>query len=408
MKLTPGTVLADRYRAEERLGRGGMGEVWRCTDLEHETPVAVKVVREGRLDAVTARMFRDEVLAMAHLRHPGIVSVYDLVRTTGDDLALVMELRPGEPLSRGGRRPFAALRPILLAILDALAHAHARGVLHLDIKPDNVLVADEGGRVRVSLLDFGIAQAWRSGPQMASQRDAVMGTVPYMAPEQLMPEAGGLGPWTDLYTFGAMTFHLLSGRRPFEGQEPAVRILSPPPRFAAARHGAPEAMSALLATLMNPMERGRPTHAADVIAALRAMPDGSSAGARGERRLGRGARREPGRPRGCGDLGTDRSGGRRRGPGRPGPRGGAAGGGGVRARNRRGPAGHTCEREGGARARARSVPRGHERRRRDRGRFTCGRQAGHREPEASERHALQPEDRRGRGERPTDERPASD
>ena len=95
-------------------------------------------------------MFRDEVLAMAHLRHPGIVSVYDLVRTTGDDLALVMELRPGEPLSRGGRRSFAVLRPILLGILDALAHAHARGVLHLDIKPDNVLVAGEAGHVRTS------------------------------------------------------------------------------------------------------------------------------------------------------------------------------------------------------------------------------------------------------------------
>ena len=202
-----------------------------------------------------------------------------------------------------------------------------------------------------------------------------------------------------------MTFHLLSGRRPFEGQEPGGAHPQP---AAPLRRRTPWRARGdeRAARHLDEPDGARPAHTRGRRDRRLARDAGRiDAGARGDRRLVRGARGEPGRPRGRGDLGTDRSGGRRRGPR---PRGGAAGGGGVRARNRRGPAGHTCEREGGARARAHSVPRGHERRRRDRGRFTCGRQAGHREPEASERHALQPEDRRGRGERPTDERPASD
>lgn len=272
MKLEPGNVLAGRYCAEAPLGRGGMGEVWRCVDLEQDKRVAVKVVRDAVHDADAARMFRDEVLATAHLRHPAIVVVYDVVQVS-DDLALVMELVAGTPLSSRVGQPFSTLRPILRHVLEALAHAHARGVLHLDLKPGNVVVSDGALGPTATLLDFGIARAWHGGPSIAPRDDLVQGTLPYMAPEQIVPGLAALGPWTDLFAFAAMTHHLVTGRHLFGRGDAAARMLAAPPTLDAARHGAPPGLAALLSSLLNVQARERPTHAADVIAALDALPE---------------------------------------------------------------------------------------------------------------------------------------
>ncbi len=164
--IAAGALLAQRYRAETLLGRGGMGEVWLCRDLEQEREVAIKAVRADFLaDPGAARLFHAEIVATARLNHPGIVPVYDLVRDPGGPTLLVMAYRDGPSL--GSFRPADLTWPfvaeVLKQLLEALAYAHARGVLHLDIKPENVLVERRGSRLRATLLDFGISRIRRPG-----------------------------------------------------------------------------------------------------------------------------------------------------------------------------------------------------------------------------------------------------
>ena len=294
-----GSVLAQRYRADALLGRGGMGEVWRCRDLEQGHDVAIKAVRpELTSDAATARLFHSEVVAVARLNHPGIVPVYDLLHDERGAALLVMELRPGKQLGSlgdAGGAPFAAVGEVLVQVLEALAYAHARGVLHLDIKPENVLV--EAGRpggqaLRATLVDFGIARVRRPGRGVERwyERDAVVGTVEYMAPEQCTGTFERLGPWSDLFSVGAVAFELCAGRRPFPGAADHAgllrRLREPPPRLVPARADVPPGFAELCAAMLALEPRDRPGSAAEVLAILRglapAMDQGrpSSGGAR--------------------------------------------------------------------------------------------------------------------------------
>lgn len=263
--MKPGAVIGGRYRVVARLGKGGMGEVWRCVDLERGAAVAIKTLHT--LQADQRRLFQQEVHATARLDHPNIVGVYDLVRE-GGELALVMELRDGHPLHRWFPLPFEALREAACQVLDALAYAHSRGVLHLDIKPANVLL--EPDPIRATLLDFGIARAWRG--EAPETGDAILGTMPYMPPEQLLMSHERLGPWSDLFAFGATLYRMASGVRPFEGWEPTERLRRRPARIETVAPRCPEALGELLALLLAPEPERRPSHAADVLAALRELP----------------------------------------------------------------------------------------------------------------------------------------
>ncbi|MCA9622369.1 MAG: serine/threonine protein kinase, partial [Myxococcales bacterium] len=180
MDLVPGSLLAQRYRAESLLGRGGMGEVWRCRDEDRGDEVAVKVLHAAGLDPRRRRLFRDEIVATAHLDHPGIVRVYDVIQEA-DNLALVMELELGRPLSKIDPLPFAEFRDLAIQVLEALAYAHARGVLHLDVKPSNVIVSGRPAGLRATLVDFGVARGWRQGEDLTDDT-IVRGTLGYMAP----------------------------------------------------------------------------------------------------------------------------------------------------------------------------------------------------------------------------------
>src|SRR5262245_22953140 len=143
MHITAGDVLASRYRADALLGRGGMGEVWRAFDLEEKRDVAVKtVLAEHLTNPDVRRLFQAEVIAVARLSHPGIVEVYDLLHTGDGGSLLVMEYRAGQALDQAllSKPSWSLVRAILVQLLEALAHAHARSVLHLDLKPANVLV----------------------------------------------------------------------------------------------------------------------------------------------------------------------------------------------------------------------------------------------------------------------------
>ncbi len=216
------------------IGHGGMGVVWLATHRGLGVQVAVKVLTAGRArDADFATAFRDEVRAVAALDHPRIVHVHDHGSVdAAAEAASEGTLRRGSPwlamdLVAGGtlgdRAQSAPLswpqqRGVLLALLDALAHAHSRGLVHRDLKPANVLIAkpeDPAGSLQ--LTDFGLAQV---GEERATpgHTELAAGTPQYMSPEQFEGHWRDYGPWTDLYALGCVAFKLASGTQPFQGE----------------------------------------------------------------------------------------------------------------------------------------------------------------------------------------------
>lgn len=198
------------YRLERIIGRGGSGEVWDAVHLATAERVAIKVlVGATATDPRVTDFVRHEVRAAAALDHPNVVAILDHGSTDDGLPWLVMERVDGESLSRVGASTWRQLRAVLLAVLDALAHAHARGVIHRDVKPGNVLIG-RGGVVK--LVDFGLARLQAEGSTFAGQSG---GTPSYTAPEQLAGELGQQGPWTDLYSVGCVAWRLSVGWGPF-------------------------------------------------------------------------------------------------------------------------------------------------------------------------------------------------
>jgi len=219
------------FRIFRPIGRGGMGEVWAAEPLHGGPPVAVKVLTADRArDPRFVRAFREEVRAVARLDHPGIIHVFDhglvdatAAATLGDTMLpgapwLAMELVEGTTLGRASVAQWTALQDILFELLDALAHAHARDLIHRDLKPDNVLVPIvQGLRQGIRLTDFGAAHAWDRSDERNEQHP-VVGTVAYMPPEQIEGDWRDQGPWTDLYALGCVAWRLCTGRHVFEEQ----------------------------------------------------------------------------------------------------------------------------------------------------------------------------------------------
>jgi len=208
-----------------------MAEVWSGVHAAQGMPVAVKVMSGERAREASFRAaFRNEVQAVASLDHPGIVLVFDHGEVgrdaeeasrglmTAGSPTLAMELADGTlgSLLAGGLA-WSGLRQILLDLLDALAHAHARGVVHRDLKPNNILVFHDGeGLPRLKLADFGLAQAIEL-QNRSDSTEVICGTPTYMAPEQLRGRWRDYGAWTDLYALGCLAWNLAAGRPPFAG-----------------------------------------------------------------------------------------------------------------------------------------------------------------------------------------------
>ncbi len=218
---------------EDPLGQGGMGQVWRGRHETEGLAVAVKVVTAARArEARYRRAFRNEVESVARLDHPGIVRVLEageideaVSEASSGRLAagcpyLVMEHLSGGQLRRDTMRPdWLALRGVLLELLDALAYAHARGVVHRDLKPSNVVLGTSADmRPGLKVIDFGLAAVGRAWTVSGGEEELSGGTPRYMAPEQAVRSPRDQGPWTDLYSLGCLAYALASGEPPFRGE----------------------------------------------------------------------------------------------------------------------------------------------------------------------------------------------
>jgi serine/threonine-protein kinase len=230
-----GQVVSSKYKLLRLLGDGGMGSVYEAEHLRLGTHVAIKVLHSdlARRSGLIER-FLQEARVSAQIRSPHVVHVTD-VEATPDGIAyLVMELLQGEPLSSVLKRertlPVATAGAYTLQILEALEAAHSLGVIHRDLKPDNVFVTFEGGKPVIKLIDFGIAKLKRAegatGPAAKNLTVAgmLMGTPEYMAPEQAY-SAADIDVRADLYSVGVMLYEMLSGQTPAQGEDPRVVVL---------------------------------------------------------------------------------------------------------------------------------------------------------------------------------------
>jgi serine/threonine-protein kinase len=206
-------VAGGRYRLEQPLGEGGMASVFLAQDLELDRPVAVKLLAENLTgDPSFRERFVREARHAARLSHPNIVSVYDAGEDGGRPY-IVMECVEGENLadvlaSRGRIAP-DEVQALALQGAEGLAHAHAAGLVHRDIKPQNLLLRSDG---TLKIADFGIARAAEA--TALTQAGTVLGTAAYLSPEQALGE--DVGPEADVYSLGAVLYELLTGRPPFE------------------------------------------------------------------------------------------------------------------------------------------------------------------------------------------------
>jgi serine/threonine-protein kinase len=266
----PGTVLAGRYRVVRHVGSGGMGTVYLAHDEVLDRDVAVKAVH-AEPDSEHGRRIMREAKLGAGLRHPRLVTVYDVV-PHGGAILLITEYVAGQTLADALRRgPLALPRGIevLRAIADALDHAHEQGIVHRDVKPANVLLGEATGAVK--LADLGIATA--ADATKITRTGGTLGTVAYMAPEQFEP--GPATPAVDVYALAAVGFEVLSGRRPYPGSTAfevfeRLRAGASPPDVLEARPDLPREVGEALRRGLATDPADRPPRAGKLVDALEA------------------------------------------------------------------------------------------------------------------------------------------
>ncbi len=268
------------FRLVQPLGAGGMGVVWQGEHTATAQPVAVKLLtREATTDPLALEEFRAEIRAAARLHHPAIVALYDHGTVATDHPPLVagtpyfaMELVAGSNLTEHcGALGWSFGRQVLLRVLDGLAHAHARGVIHRDVKPGNILVSGDFETVKIT--DFGVAHVTHED---SSDRSLISGTPAYMAPEQLDGRWREFGPWTDLYAVGCLAWALFTGKPPFWGRISLdetyyAHHLDDPPPFEPMVD-VPDAAEGWMRRLLEKRPRDRFQCAADAAWALLQMP----------------------------------------------------------------------------------------------------------------------------------------
>lgn len=270
-RTEPGRLLDGRYRLLTHLADGGMASVWLALDERLEREVALKIMRSGlAADPEFVERFRQEARSAARLSHPGLVAMFDQGRD-GDDMFLVMEFVPGRTLRQlvtdeAPVGPGPAL-DIIDRVLDALAAAHRAGMVHRDVKPENVIVRHDGS---LKVADFGLTRAVAAATT-GGQPGVLLGTVSYLSPEQV--EHGSADARSDVYACGLILYELLTGRKAFDG-ETAIHVAyqhvhGSVPAPSTTVPELPEALDRLvaLATARDPGQR--PDNAADLLVEVR-------------------------------------------------------------------------------------------------------------------------------------------
>jgi hypothetical protein len=266
------TALDGQYRLEREIGRGGMGIVYLARDLKLDRPVAIKTLPYHLAsDPVIRERFLREARTAAALTHPSIVPIHR-ADELGDFVFFVMGFVDGESVAQRVRRagPFAPaeLLPLLIEVASALGYAHARGVVHRDVKAENILLDATGSRAMVT--DFGIARLAQSAS--LTQTGTVLGTVFYMSPEQV--SGADVDGRSDLYSLGVLAFFALTGRFPFESETPSAVLVAhvtrQPPPIRSIAPTVPEPLAAIVDRLLLKDRALRYAEAGEVVGALAA------------------------------------------------------------------------------------------------------------------------------------------
>jgi len=265
-----------RYRIVECLGEGGMGVVFRAEDPRLERDVALKVLKQDALDDEDSkRRFRLEARALSRLLHPNIATLFDFDSDRGVDF-LVLEFVAGESLARtlaNGPLPETRARAIALDVTEGLQSAHEKGIVHRDLKPGNIVITPRG---RAKVLDFGLARVMPGAASLTqsatvSGPSALVGTVPYMSPEQVRD--GRVDASSDLYALGALLFEMTTGKRPFGGDDLLSLLYQivhePAPLLRIVHPGLSAELEAVVARCLEKAPLRRFSDAAALLRALR-------------------------------------------------------------------------------------------------------------------------------------------
>ncbi len=223
-----GKLFDKRYQIHQKIGQGGMGAVYKATQVATGKTVAIKVISKALSDNPdTISRFKREVRLQSMLEHPNIINVIDFVETTTNDYYFVMNYVEGQSLKQlilgNGKLPLNFFYQLALQILNAIDYAHSNNIIHRDLKSDNIIISRLNNEYVVKILDFGIAKVIHESDTLSTEltrTGMVLGTPSYMAPEQAKGELSKVGPRSDIYSLGVIFYQMLSGDLPFHSDTP--------------------------------------------------------------------------------------------------------------------------------------------------------------------------------------------
>ncbi len=266
-----GRTLDGKYQLDAKIGTGGVGAVYLATRLHIGDKVAVKVLRSDKSnDPQTAERFRLEARMAAHLKHPNAVIIYDYGVTSEGLRYLVMEFIEGRTLrqliSQQGALAISLIAEIITQVCAALNEAHQIGLIHRDIKPDNIIVQETSAGLRVKVLDFGIAKLSSISSSNLTQTGTIVGTPRYMSPEQCMGEQ--LDGRSDIYSLGIVLYEMLCGIVPFNAPSSTAvavqQVIQPPPPLRQINPNISSAVETVVLHALEKKREARPPVAADL------------------------------------------------------------------------------------------------------------------------------------------------